>query len=185
VENARRVAALFPRAQLVVASGTGHSALSSDPSGCTARALARFFRDLPVAGVCRREPRLFPALAPPPRRLGRVSPLRAVAQTIRDVSEDSLTQPVLDPRNPDVASGGGLRGGRYRIDGRFTLRLSRVAFVPGVRVSGFLRRFEDVRQAGRLVVRGTVRGALRVAGRRIVGRLGGRRVAGSLAAPRG
>jgi pimeloyl-ACP methyl ester carboxylesterase len=183
VENARRVAALFPRAQLVVASGTGHSALSSDTSGCTARALARFFRDQPVAGVCRREPRLFPALAPPPRGLGGMSPLRAVAQTIRDVSEDSLTQPVLDPRNPEVARGGGLRGGRYRIDGRFTLHLSRVAFVPGVRVSGQLRRFEDVRQAGRLVVRGRVRGTLRVVGQRAVGRLGGRRVAGSLAAP--
>jgi TAP-like protein len=183
VENARRVAALFPRAQLVVASGTGHSALSSDPSGCTARALARFFRDRPVAGVCRREPRLFPALPPPPRRLGRMSPLRAVAQTLRDVSQDSLTQPVLDPRNPDVARGGGLRGGRYRIDGRFTLHLSRVAFVPGVRVSGRLRRFEDVRQRGRLVVRGRVRGTLRVAGRRVVGVLGGQQVAGSLAAP--
>jgi hypothetical protein len=103
--------------------------------------------------------------------------------TVRDVSEDSLTQPVLDPRNPDVARGGGLRGGRYRIDGGYTLHLSRVAFVPGVRVSGRLRRFEDVRQAGRLVVRGTVRGSLHVSGRRIVGRLDGRRVAGSLAAP--
>jgi hypothetical protein len=50
-----------------------------------------------------------------------------------------------------------------------------------VRVSGFVRRFEDVRQAGRLVVSGRVRGVLRVAGRRVVGRLGGRRVAGSLA----
>src|SRR5918996_1227641 len=56
VENARRVAALFPQAQLVVASATGHSALSSDQSGCTARALARFFRDRPVAGGFRPGP---------------------------------------------------------------------------------------------------------------------------------
>jgi hypothetical protein len=113
-----------------------------------------------------------------------MSPLEAVAMTVRDVSEDSLTQPVLDPRNPDVARGGGLRGGRYRIDGRFTLHLSRVAFVPGVRVSGRLRRFEDVRQRGRLVVRGRVRGTLRVAGRRVVGVLDGHRVTGSLPEPR-
>jgi pimeloyl-ACP methyl ester carboxylesterase len=185
VEGAQRVAALFPRAQLVVASATGHSALGSDPSGCTARALARFFRDQPVAGVCRRTPRPFPALPPPPRRLGQLPPLRAVAMTVRDVSEDSLTQPVLDPRDPNVARGGGLRGGTYRLSGGFTLRLSDVVFVPGVRVSGFLRRFEDVRQSGRLVVRGRVRGALRVSGRRVVGRLDGQGVAGSLGAPPG
>jgi pimeloyl-ACP methyl ester carboxylesterase len=183
VENARRVAALFPQAQLVVASATGHSALGADPSGCTGRALARFFRDRPVAGVCRRVPRPYPALPPPPRRLGKLAPLQVVAQTIDDVGQDARSQIVVEPGDPDLARGGGLRGGRYRIDGRSTLHLSRVAFVPGVRVSGRLRRFEDVRQSGRLVVRGAVRGALRVTGRRVVGRLEGRRVAGRLAPP--
>jgi pimeloyl-ACP methyl ester carboxylesterase len=183
VENASRVARLFPQAQLVVAPGTGHSALSSDFSGCTGRALARFFRDQPLEGVCRREPRLFPAMPPPPRRLGEVGPLRAVALTVRDVAQDSPTQPVVEPGDPDVARGGGLRGGRYRLDGRFTLHLEDVVFVPGVRVSGFLRRFEGVRQHGRLRVRGHVRGTLRVVGSRVVGRIGGRRVAGGLALP--
>jgi hypothetical protein len=65
------------------------------------------------------------------------------------------------------------------------LHLTRVAFVPGVRVSGRVRRFEDLRQSGRLRVRGRVRGALRVVGRRVSGRLGGQRVAGSLGAPAG
>jgi pimeloyl-ACP methyl ester carboxylesterase len=185
VENARRVAGLFPRSQLVVASGTGHSALSSDPSGCAGRALARFFRNQPVDGVCGREPRQFPVRPPPPLSLRGLSPLRAVAMTVRDVGEDSLTQLVVDPGDPDVARGGGLRGGRYRLDGRFTLRLSDVAFVPGVRVSGVLRRFEDVRQAGRLRVRGRVRGALRVTGHRVVGVLDGQRVTGTLGAPSG
>jgi TAP-like protein len=185
VETARGVAGLFPRAQLVVAPGTGHSALSSDPSGCAARALARFFRDQPVAGVCRREPRQFPVQPPPPLSLRGLSPLRAVAMTVRDVSEDSLTQLVLDPRDPDLARGGGLRGGRYVLSGRFAMRFSDVVFVPGVRVSGVLRRFDDVRQAGRLRVSGRVRGALRVRGRRVVGVLGGQRVAGTLGAPFG
>jgi hypothetical protein len=106
-----------------------------------------------------------------------------VAQTLGDVSQDALSQIIVEPEDPDLARGGGLRGGRYRIDGRSTLHLSRLAFVPGVRVSGFVRRFEEVRQAGRLRVRGRVRGALRVSGRRVVGRLGGQRVAGSLGAP--
>jgi pimeloyl-ACP methyl ester carboxylesterase len=196
VENARRVAGLFPQAQLVVASATGHSALGADQSGCTGRALQRFFSDQPVAGVCRREPRLFPALPPPPLRLGEVSPaagmrgargraLRALAMTLRDVSEDALSQIIVEPGDPDFARGGGLRGGRYRVDGRSTLHLSRVAFVPDVRVSGRLRRFEDLRQHGRLRVRGRVSGALRVVGRRVSGRLGGQRVAGSLGAPPG
>jgi TAP-like protein len=198
VENARRVAGLFPRAQLVVAPSTGHSALGSDPSGCTAIALARFFRDQPAANACRRRPRLFPALPPPPERLRQVRPasgtpgvrgraLRALALTIQDVSQDSVTQLILDLQDPDLARGGGLRGGHYRIDGRFTLHLTRVAFVPGVRVSGRLRRFEDVRQLGRLRLSGpgTPDGALRVVGRRLVGSLGGRRVAGSLGAPPG
>jgi hypothetical protein len=193
VENARRVAGLFPQAQLVVASATGHSALGSDPSGCTGRALERFFRDQPVAGACGREPRLFPALPPPPLRLGEVSPaagmrgargraLRALAMTVRDVSEDSVTQLILEFGDPDFARGGGLRGGRYRVDGDSTLHLRRVAFVPGVRVSGRLNRFEDLRQRGRLRLSGpgTPDGALRVVGRRVSGRLDGQRVTGSL-----
>ena len=44
VENAQRVAAQFPRAQLVVAPATGHSALGSDGSGCTERAFGRFLQ---------------------------------------------------------------------------------------------------------------------------------------------
>jgi pimeloyl-ACP methyl ester carboxylesterase len=198
VETARRVAGMFPRAQLVVAPDTGHSALGSDPSSCTIRAVARFFRDQRVGRPCRRRPRVFPALAPPPRRLRQVPPasgtrgirgraLRALAMTVRDVSQDAPTQLVLDPRDPDFARGGGLRGGRYRIDGDFTLHLRRVAFVPGVRVSGRLRRFEDARQSGRLRLSGpaTPDGALRVSGRRVVGRLGGQRVRGSLLASPG
>jgi pimeloyl-ACP methyl ester carboxylesterase len=196
VESARRVAGLFPHGQLVVAPATGHSTLGSDPSGCTGRALARFFRDQLVARSCRRGPRPFPALPPPPERLRDVRPasgtrgvrgraLGALAQTLRDVSQDSLTQVVVEVDDPDLARGGGLRGGRYRVDGRFTLHLKRVAFVPGVRVSGRVRRFEEPAQTGRLRLSGPAvpDGALRVLGRRVVGVLGGQRVAASLGGP--
>jgi hypothetical protein len=108
--------------------------------------------------------------------------LTALAMTLRDVGEDALTHFILDERDPDLARGGGLRGGRYRIDGRVGLHLSRVAFVPGVRVTGTVRRFATPRQRGRLHVSGraTPDGVLFLRGRRLRGRLGGREVRAAL-----
>ena len=63
VEGAQRVAAQFPRAKLVVAPATGHSALGSDRSGCAERAFARFFRDQPVPHALPAPPARVPALA--------------------------------------------------------------------------------------------------------------------------
>jgi pimeloyl-ACP methyl ester carboxylesterase len=189
VESARRVAAQFPRSQLVVAPATGHSALGADRGGCTTRAFGRFFRKQPVPARCRRLPRAFPATPPPPERLRDVEPLpgvrglrgralRALALTLRDVGEDALTEFIVDLDDPDFARGGGLRAGRYRLDGDLTLHLAGVAFVPGVRVSGRLRNFEGRRQRGRLRLHGpaTPDGTLAIRGRRVSGRLGGQRV---------
>jgi hypothetical protein len=181
------VAAQFPQAKLVVAPATGHSALGSDLSGCAERAFARFFRDQPVPDRCPHHRREFPPSPPPPRSLGGVEPatgtsglrgraLRAVALTLRDVSEDSVTHFILDERDPDIARGGGLRGGRYRIDGNAHLHLSDVVFVPRVRVSGLVRRFGGRRQSGRLRVSGEVEGVLSLRGRRLSGRLAGKRI---------
>jgi pimeloyl-ACP methyl ester carboxylesterase len=195
VESARRVAALFPRSKLVVVPDTGHSVLGSDRSGCARRAFARFFRGQAVPSRCPRRPRAFPALPPPPLTLREVPPapgtrgirgraLGALALTLRDVGSDSLTQLIFDPDDPDLARGGGLRAGRYRLGGNGTLRLTGVVFVPGVRVSGRLRRFGERGQRGSLRLSGPVTpdGALRVRGRRVVGRLGGQRVRTSLGA---
>jgi pimeloyl-ACP methyl ester carboxylesterase len=193
VENARRVAGLFPRASLVVAPGTGHSALGSDVSGCAERAFVRFFRGRRVNTRCRRSRRVFPAIPPPPTSLRALAPapgsrgrrgrvLTALSLTLRDVSDDSLTNLILDFRDPDLARGGGLRHGRYRIDGDGTLRLRKLAYVPGVRVNGNLRRFGEGAQHGRLRIAGpaTPDGHLRIRGNRVSGRLGGRRVRGGL-----
>ena len=180
------------RSELVVAPATGHSALGADPSGCAERAFARFFRNQSVASSCGRGRRDFPPAPPPPRALRRVAPvpglggtrgraLAAVAMTLRDVGEDALTRFVFDERDPDIARGGGLRGGRYRIDGRNRLHLTRVEFVPRVRVSGLVRRFGGRGQSGRLRLAGRVDGALALDGRRVRGRLGGRRVRAVLA----
>jgi pimeloyl-ACP methyl ester carboxylesterase len=198
VESAQRVAALFPRSKLVVAPATGHSVLGSDLSGCAGRAFARFFRGQAVASRCPRRRRLFPTVPPPPRALREVPPARgtrgvrgralgALALTLRDVSADTVTQLIVDLDDPDLARGGGLRAGRYRLGGNGGLHLDGVVFVPGVRVSGRLRRFEEPRQRGTLRLSGpaTPDGVLRVRGRRAVGRLGGQRVAASLAVPSG
>jgi pimeloyl-ACP methyl ester carboxylesterase len=193
VENAQRVAAQFPHSSLVVAPATGHSALGGDLGGCTRRAFARFFQNRPVSTRCRQARRLFPATPPPPRTLRAVPPVQsvrglrgralgAVGLTLRDVAEDALTElvvdPVLDPGDPDLVRGGGLRAGRYRVDGRGALHLRGVAFVPGVRLSGRLARFGGPRQRGRLRVWGpaTPHGRLALRGRRASGRLGGTRV---------
>ena len=198
LESARRVAAQLPRARLVVAPATGHSALGSDFSGCAQRAFARFFSGRPVAARCRGERRFFRVVPPPPRSLDVVEPLRGVGGlrgrvlnalrlTLRDVAEDSLTQLILDEGDPDIARGGGLRAGRYRIDGRNTLRLERLVFVPGLRVSGVVRDFGENGQAGELRVSGATvpEGRLSLRGRRIAGPLGGRRIRAELRAPDG
>lgn len=196
VENARRTAASFPRSRLVVAPATGHSAIGADFSGCALRAFARFIQLRPVPRTCPRVRRLFPPTPPPPRRLGAVRRLAgtsgvrgrvlaAVRLTLRDVAEDSLTELIFDPRDPDIARGGGLRAGRYRIDGDNSLELHGVAFVPGVRVSGRLEQFGERRQRGVLRVSGRAGpgGRLHVRGQRVSGRLGGRRVTAELNAP--
>jgi pimeloyl-ACP methyl ester carboxylesterase len=189
VENARRVAELFPRSRLVVAPATGHSALGSDFSGCTDRAFGRFFEERTVPTRCPRARRPFQPSPPPPRRLGDVAPLQgtsglrgralaAVKLTLRDVAEDSITELIFDPSDPDIARGGGLRAGHYRIDGDNTLELNGVAFVPGVTLSGRLQHFGERRERGRLRVSGRAapHGLLRLERQNARGTLGGRRV---------
>jgi pimeloyl-ACP methyl ester carboxylesterase len=193
VENGRRVAALLPRSQLVVSPDTGHSALGSDPSGCAERAFARFFAGRPVVTDCPRRRRRFPVTPPPPRTLRAVMPARgsagvrgralgALGLTLRDVAEDAFTRFGFE-RGGEVLRGGGLRAGRYRIEVDNTLHLQGVVFVPGVRVSGVVRRFSERRQAGRLRLSGPASpaGVVRLRGRRVGGRLAAERVSAVLA----
>jgi hypothetical protein len=196
VENAERVAQSFPRAQVVVAPDTGHSAIGSDFYGCAQRAFARFIQRRQVQAACRRRPHAFPAEPPPPRRLSAILPLRGTAGTrgrtlaamkltLLDVFKDSLTTLVFGAGETDRARGGGLRAGRYRIDSKSAAVLHRVAYVPGVTVTGRLERFLMRRQSGRLRIGGRAapHGVLRFHGLRFAGRLGGRRVRGNLRAP--
>ncbi|HEU0024600.1 MAG TPA: alpha/beta hydrolase, partial [Thermoleophilaceae bacterium] len=201
VEGARRVKALFPQATLVVSAATGHSALGSDPSVCARRAFDRFFRGGPIPSRCPRVRRLFRPQPPAPRWLSAVTPIRglpgprgrtltAVGLTLRDVLEDAVTELIFAPDDPDLARGGGLRRGRYRVGAGGTLVVSDLAFIPGVRLSGRIRRFGERRQHGRVRVGGpgVPGGVLSVRGARVRGRLGGfgvRARLNALAAPPG
>ncbi len=192
LEDAQRVAARFPRAKLLLAANTGHSALGSAPGRCLGVAFDRFFGGGKLPGSCRRGTRDFPPSPVAPRSVAQLRPaaglggargrvLRALALTLDDVNDDSLASIIANESDPDLARGGGLRGGHYRLGVGGTLILKRVQYVPGVRISGRVRNFGERDQRGRLRVTGhgpTARLVLR--GTRISGRVGGKHVRGRL-----
>ncbi|HEX5910823.1 MAG TPA: hypothetical protein VFY44_10035, partial [Thermoleophilaceae bacterium] len=103
-----------------------------------------------------------------------LSPIAAVGATIEDVVKDVA---FADSRGRGV----GLRSGRYTL-GR-DLRLGGLSYVPGLRLTGRVARFEsDRRRRGDVRVSGPrgYRGVLRFRGRKVSGRLGGRRVGARL-----
>jgi pimeloyl-ACP methyl ester carboxylesterase len=190
LEGAQGAAADWPHAQVVAVPNTGHSALSADFSGCVQRATRRFFRGGTAPARCRRGEALFPTLPPAPRGLRDLRPaprlrgargrtVSAVELTLLDVTislaSASLTGPSAKLR------GGGLRGGRWSVNLQAdppVLRLRRVEYVPGVHVSGAVRRFGGRREEAHLRVtgRGAPNGVLRITREGITGRLGGKPV---------
>ncbi len=198
VENARRVAAGFPHARLLVAPGTGHSALGGDMSGCTTVAFGRFMQGAPFSTRCLRGRRDFQPSPPPPLGIGELRPaagvsgargqvLSAISLTLHDLAFDAITGLITEVGARDFAHGGGLRGGSYRLDTHGSLTLRRLAFVPDVRLDGRVRSFiRTPRQRGRIRVesaRGVPGGAVTIRGRRIRGILGGEQVAARLDPP--
>ena len=163
--RAPRVRPLLPRRAGAVALPAGPAPVPPQPPAPAA------------AGARGRAPRRCPA------RAGARS--RRSGLTLRDVLDDAVTELIFAPDDPDLARGGGLRQRQLPIGGRGTLVLSGVAFVPGVRLSGRIRRFGERRQRGRLRVSGpgAPDGLLRVRGTRVEGPLGGRRVRARLDRP--
>jgi len=173
LETARSVAAGLPRATVVSVAGVGHSPGSAGLSRCAERLAARFFAGRRVGAACRDVRALTPT-GVPPRTLKGLSPAAAVGATIEDVVEDVA---FADSRGRGV----GLRSGRYAL-GR-DLRLAGLSYVPGLRLTGRIARFEsDGRRRGDVRVSGPrgFRGVLRFRGRKVSGRLGGRRVGARL-----
>jgi pimeloyl-ACP methyl ester carboxylesterase len=183
IENAFATHALLPHSTVVALPGNGHDATDSDQTGCIARATSRFFHGRTVGNPCRGRNNGFRPLPSPPRSLSdfRSAPgvggtrgraLFAVLDTVQDaiVTASQLQDAQLPLR------GGGLRGGDFRIlEGGTAVRLSRYAFVPGLRVGGTLRAgATDI--SGRLTVQGPrgTSGFVRLTRTGATGRLGGR-----------
>lgn len=193
LEDARAVASLFPRAQLVPFGGVGHGVLFGG-SRCAAGVLARFLADR-SAGRCANVSSLPPA-RPLPAPGRPVAPLDAVELTLRDVLAQLplsiLTKSSwLEGDFLFFVRAGGLRGGRYSAT-LTGITLERVSVVPGVTVSGRLKgvvnpmRGTMIVSAGELHVRapGGRRGRLAVKGGRLAGAVAGKPVARRLALER-
>jgi pimeloyl-ACP methyl ester carboxylesterase len=166
LEDARRIAATMPRARVLSIAGVGHSVVGSDPSECARGAVRTFLLERRPASRCRRARTGYERGIPtPPRELRGAEPrrtLRAVQHTLEDASL-ALAVSATGER------AGGLRGGSARYSPSGLPRLSRYEYVPGIRVST---------SGNRITVSGpkAARGTLVVSGRRVRGRLGGRRV---------
>jgi len=161
------IASEYSNVQILRIPGAGHSTTTSDRTGCARNAMIAFLAGGSVPSSCP-NPTQPLALPPPPSSLNDVRPTgtgrslaargaNAVAQTIQEI----LGQP--------SPVGGGLHGGFYREhDAR--LEFHHLVDIPGVSISGSLSLKSPM---GRLAVSGRVRGALRLRGTMLVGRLNG------------
>jgi len=183
LEDANRIQALIPAAQILAVPHTGHSALSSDLSGdgCALRAVGQFFSGAAVSPCAPSANPFSPAqIAPtnfarlrPTGRAGKIGrTITAALSTAADMRRQVIGDAISAGRLPRRA--GGLRGGRVVVsNGRLTLL--NVVFVPGVKVSGTVPV-----GAGNMTLRisGTraARGRIVVGATRLSGVLGGRRI---------
>lgn len=149
IETARRTVGRLPRGRLLVAAETGHSALSTDVSECTARAARRFLAGRTVPRRCAESGLLYSPTSPWPERLSQVPRARdvpglrgrvvgAVGVTIGYLVQEAFSAFISDFDllvSGRAVNRGGLRGGRFTL-GRDRLRLERMEVVSGVRVSG-------------------------------------------------
>jgi pimeloyl-ACP methyl ester carboxylesterase len=188
VEQARTVVSAIAGARLYAASGTGHSVLGSDLSGCADAELAAFAANTtstcnPTASPIRPTPR-------PPLRLsalpGGTKALRtvtAVHATVDDARRQLIGDAIASGRSIGTGSRtGGLRSGVAIVRGD-TIDLRRVSYVPGVRVSGTYALKRG--QSSQLLVTGpaAARGRLTIDGTGTArGVLGGSRVQATFAA---
>jgi pimeloyl-ACP methyl ester carboxylesterase len=178
------VAGSYSDARLLRIPDVGHSTVSTDRTGCAARAMIEFLTGGAAPAVCpgSTERQALP-LAPSSLEKIHVAATRSrlaaqVAAAAAITVEDVLDQPAI--------SGGGLRGGYWRPSGNSGLSLRGVIDVPGVAVSGTVSVSADlpshVEVSGRLRVRGRLAGNLKLRGTSLSGHVGGALVHARLAA---
>ncbi|HEU4977882.1 MAG TPA: alpha/beta fold hydrolase [Solirubrobacteraceae bacterium] len=182
VEDAQRIAAQIPGAQVAIIPHTGHSVLGSDIGTCARTALANFFAGVPIAPCSEKND--FAPTPVAPTSLARVrahgrtlKTVRAVLMTVLDVSRQFIGDALAAGKRTTPGSAvGGLRSGHavYLSTG---ISFRRVVYVPGVTVSGFLpfarKATARFTVSGKSVPRGRV---AVLADGEVLATLGGRRV---------
>ena len=186
LENARATAQELPHSTIVALKGSGHDALDSDITGCTAQALARFIDDVAVGHPCLDRDNGVRPTPLPPRSLQRL-PLGARrrrqprARAVRRARHRHRRAPERAAgavRRAAGAAAAGCAAGASPAQASFEgrLRLRGYAFVPGLRVSGSLSTSEGA-ISGTVHVSGAANGTLKISRRgTVTGVLGGRRV---------
>ena len=183
IANARATAALLPHSKVVALPGNGHDAIDSDLTGCIDRAFRRFMDNLQVGDPCRGRDNGFQPLPQPPRSLDdfRSAPGvggvrgRALFGTLDSVNDAIITATQLEDSQLPTR-GGGLRAGRFRVfDQGSAIKLTRYAYVPGLRLTGTVRA-DNNGNTGRLRVEGPkgASGSVQITRTGATGRLGGR-----------
>ena len=194
VEQLQALATRLPGARPLIVAAVGHSVLArgsrTSQTSCAGRALRDFLADRPTPSRCD-GPRPLGPRPPPPRTLSATPSaagttglpgqgLQAVALALDDAHRGALA---VNPQQAEVPrlvlAAGGMRSGvatmRTRSKGARTvvvdaITLERFSYVPGVRITGGLRR-RGAALRGTLRVEGLLRGTVRL---RADGTLGGR-----------
>jgi pimeloyl-ACP methyl ester carboxylesterase len=140
-EQARAAVAGIPGARVAIVARSGHSVLGSDLGNCAERELEAFANG--TAPSCSAAENVFQPTPRPPASLravaGRTKVARtvnAVVATLDDVRRQLIGDAIAAQRPVSTGSRtAGLRGGAAIVQDA-TAVLSRVAYVPGVEVSG-------------------------------------------------
>ncbi|MBO9532109.1 MAG: alpha/beta hydrolase [Solirubrobacteraceae bacterium] len=144
-EDAQRVAAALPQAQLVGVPFTGHSVLTAEQGTCAQAAVDVFLKGGVASADCSATKNAFPVTRKPPRNLAAVPSVKRLPKKVgRTMNGILLTMTDLSQQvvGAALATGdlpsslGGLRGGYLRVRGNHRAALSRYEFVPGLELSG-------------------------------------------------
>jgi pimeloyl-ACP methyl ester carboxylesterase len=172
-EQTLSVAAGYGNGQLLRIPDTGHSTVTTDPTGCARRAMIEFLTAGQAPASCpgSSEPQALPL---PPTSLGRL-PAAASGSRVAGRVATAAAMTIEDLFGQTSSSGGGLRGGYWaQKSNGFVLHgmidVPGVALSGAIHVSGSLTGLPAI--AGELTVRGRLAGTLTLHGFALSGRVG-------------
>jgi hypothetical protein len=188
--GARAVAARFPRAQVLVVPGVGHSVLTADFSLCTFRNVSYWLGGKALQ-KCRRVPPYVAPLARFPASVASTTPVKGVGG-IRGRTLAAVKQSLGEAEAGWLTSNGypigGVYGGRLTSLSGSSFKILSYSDVPGLKLSGTLKLNPSSDASGSPlgVLRGTItvsgshaaHGTLSVRGATLTGTLANKHVSG-------